>query len=360
MASAGLRRGLECSICFNFYTNPVTLRCGHKFCRDCIDQVPNTLDGSGVYACPECRAQFQERPALQKNITLCRLVKIFQFTQPHQEETKMWCTYCVDYPVPAVKSCLHCEASLCDKHLRFHSKSAEHVLTEASTSLKNRKCSIHKKILEYYCTSDATCICVSCCLIGEHQGHEIKSLDEASEIGKKKLRNGLQKLITKREEIEERVWSLEDCWRKAKVKAAGKAESVTALFIDIRRRIDDVEKRIMTEFSRQEEQVSLSLSSLIHKLEINMEQLSRLMRYIEEVCNITDPLIFLRALDTRNLCDPEEEEGVEDTLTHDGGDWGAELISRISQTLSDIIRDINVTFSCRGSCRHITGCKHGC
>ncbi|XP_075132042.1 uncharacterized protein LOC142204634 [Leptodactylus fuscus] len=351
MASAGLRKELECSICLSLYTDPVTLRCGHNFCRVCVDQVLNTQEGSGVYSCPECRAEFQERPELKKNITLCNVVENVQTTQPHQEKTEIFCTYCVDSPVPAAKSCLMCEASFCDKHLRVHSKGPEHVLTEPSTDLEKRKCPVHKKVLEYYCTEDSACICVSCSLAGKHRGHRVEMLDEASEKKKKKLKDFLQKLTTKREKTEERVQSLEERRRKAQEKASGEAERVTALFIDIRKRLDDLEKKILSEISRQDEQRSLSLSDVIQKLEIKKDELSRKMQHIEELCKMSDPLTVLQDPDTGDLCDPEaggDDGGNKDTVGHGRGDQDVKLMLDMSHTLSDIIRGINATFYMQG------------
>ncbi|CAN2390362.1 RING, partial [Pristimantis euphronides] len=321
MASGGLRNELDCSICLSLYTDPVTLRCGHNFCRVCIDQVLNTQDEFGVYSCPECRAEFQERPTLQRNITLHNVAEHFQSTQPHQEEiTGICCTYCIHSPVPAVKSCLMCEASLCHNHLRVHSKEAEHVLINPTTSLENWKCQVHKKVLEYYCTEDAAYICVYCSA-EEHRGHLVEKLDEASEKKKKKkMRNVLHKLIRQRQAIEEGVQSLEEDWRKAQEKAAGEVERVTALFIDIRRQVDNLERKVLSEISRREEQESLSLSDIIQKLEIKKDELSRKMRHIEELCNRTDPLTVLQEPDTGDLCNPEEDGGEEDTGDHDRGD----------------------------------------
>ncbi|XP_069619159.1 E3 ubiquitin/ISG15 ligase TRIM25-like isoform X2 [Ranitomeya imitator] len=355
MASDGLRKELICAICKDIYTDPLTLRCGHNFCRVCIDGVRDTEGGYGEYSCPECRVRFHKRPPLQKNITLCNIVKNFLATQTHQEEiTGICCTYCVDSPVPAAKSCLMCEASLCDKHLKVHIETAtDHVLTEPSTSLKNRKCSIHRKILEYYCTVDGACICVSCSLVGEHRGHRVEMLDGVSGNKKGILRHILQKLITKRMKTEERVCSLEERKRKAQEKAAGEAERVTVLCIYIRTWVDDLEKKILSDIKRQKEKTSLSLSNVIQNLEIKMDELSRKMRHIEELCNMMDPLTVLQEPDSGDLCDPEEEDD-EDRWGHDGSDedrggddgsvWGAELISHISHTLSAMIRDINVIF----------------
>ncbi|XP_077122679.1 E3 ubiquitin/ISG15 ligase TRIM25-like [Ranitomeya variabilis] len=346
MASAILRDELLCSICLSTFKDPVMLRCGHNFCRVCIDRVLDTQDGSGVYSCPECREEFQVRPALTRNINLHNVAERFLITQQEQEEiTGICCTYCVDFPVPAVRSCLHCEASLCDKHLRVHSKSPEHVLSDPSTSLEKRKCSVHKELLKYYCTQDAICICVSCSLAGEHRRHRVEMLDEASKKKKKKLRNVHKKLITKRKKTEERVRSLEERRRKAQAKAAGESKRVTALCTDIRRRVDDLEKKLLSEISRQEKEESLSLSALIHQLEIKKDELSRKMRHIEELCNMTDPLTVLQDPDTGDLCDPEEKGGDEDTgghdeQPHDGDDLDVAVISHTLHTLCEVISGI--------------------
>ncbi|XP_075066561.1 E3 ubiquitin/ISG15 ligase TRIM25-like [Mixophyes fleayi] len=343
MASTDLRPELDCSICLNIYTDPVTVRCGHNFCRVCIDRVLDTQEGSGVYTCPECRAECQERPAWIRNITLCNIVGRLLSTRPDQEQTGNFCTYCIHSPVPAAKSCLHCEASLCDNHLRVHSKSAEHVLSDPTTSLGHRKCSVHKKILEYYCTEDAACICVSCCLIGEHRGHQMESLDEASEKKKEKLRNVLQKLNTKKEETEKRAQSLPEHKKQDQEKAASITERVTALFRDIRRHLEDLEKRVLSEISRQEKSVSLSVSDLIQQLEIKKDELSRKMRHIEELCNMSDPVTVLQEPDTGDLCDTEDSETHDDQV-HGVGDLDVGLISGTLHTLSDIITGINVFF----------------
>ncbi|XP_075199792.1 E3 ubiquitin/ISG15 ligase TRIM25-like [Anomaloglossus baeobatrachus] len=319
MASAALRKELLCSICLSLYTDPVTLRCGHSFCRECIETFINIQDRSRVYSCPSCRRRLQERPALKRNIALCNVVENIRSTQPHQKITGIRCTYCIHSPVPAVRSCLHCEASLCDDHLKVHSKGPEHVLTDPSTSLEKWKCSVHKELLRYYCTKDAACICVSCSLAGEHQGHQVEMLDEASEKKKKKLRNVLKKLMTKRKKTEEKVQSLEEHRRKTQEKASGEAERVTVYFIDVRRRVDDLEKKILSEISRWKELTSLSLLDVIQKLKTKKDELSRKMRHIEELCNMTDPLTVLQEPNTGDLCDPEEDGGDEDTGGHDGG-----------------------------------------
>ncbi|XP_068122686.1 E3 ubiquitin/ISG15 ligase TRIM25-like [Hyperolius riggenbachi] len=342
MASADLSQDLECPVCLTIYTDPVILRCGHNFCRVCIDRVLDTQEESGVYSCPECRDAYRARPALQRNIALRKIAEHFLSTQPDQEETGVRCTYCIHSAVPAVMSCLLCDASLCDNHLRVHSKAPEHVLCDPNTSLENRKCSIHKKILEYYCTEDAACICVSCRLDLEHRGHQVEMVDEASEKKKRKLRNDLQRLMAKTEEAEKRVQSLEERKRKAQEKANGESKRATALFRNLRRQLDDLEKRVLSDIMRQTEQVSQSYNDVIQQLVIKKEELSRKMRHIEELCNMTDPLTVLQESDTGDLCDTEDRE-THDKQLHDGGDLDVAGISHILHTgLSDIMSGVIV------------------
>ncbi|XP_040191635.1 E3 ubiquitin/ISG15 ligase TRIM25-like isoform X2 [Rana temporaria] len=347
MASADLRKELECSICLDIYIDPVTLKCGHNFCQYCIGRMLNTQEKSGGYSCPECRQTFRKHPVLQRNITLRNIVENFQSTHPHQEVSGVFCTYCIHTPVPAVKSCLMCDASLCDNHLRVHSKSPEHVLCDLTTSLENRKCSVHKELLKFYCTEDSSCICVSCRLDGEHWGHQVETLGEASEMKKKKLRNVLQKLMTEGEEMEKRVQNLQEHRRKVQGKADDETERVTVLFRDLRRRLEDLEKRVLRDISGQAQRVFVLINDLVQDQYIKKEELSRKMGDIEKLCNMTDPLTVLQESDTGDLCDTEdgddEDRKRRDKLLHDGGDLDVAGISHTLHTgLSDIMSGVSV------------------
>ncbi|XP_068128788.1 E3 ubiquitin-protein ligase TRIM11-like [Hyperolius riggenbachi] len=326
LLSADLSEELECPVCLNVYTDPVTLSCGHNFCRGCMDHVLNIQEGMGGYSCPDCREMFQERPPLQTNLTLQNRVENFLSTQPDQEEVEVFCTYCIDFPLLAVKSCLLCDSSLCDKHLEVHSKAPEHVLCEPTTSLEAKKCSVHKKILEYYCTEDSACICVYC-LVEEHRGHEKQTLSDALVNTKKKLRNTLQKLLSEAEMTERNVESLKEQRRKVQEKAAGETERVISRFRDLRRQLEHLERRVLSDIMRRAQQASLSCEFGIRQLEIKKEELSRKMRHIEKLCHMTDPLTVLQESDTGDLCDTEDRH---DKQLHDGGDLD---VAGISHTL---------------------------
>ncbi|XP_073463119.1 E3 ubiquitin/ISG15 ligase TRIM25-like [Aquarana catesbeiana] len=352
MASADVREGLNCSICLDVYKDPVTLRCGHNFCRVCIDCTLDKQEATGGYSCPDCRQKIQDRSSLYKNITLRNIAECFLTARPDQEETGVFCTYC-DSPVPALKTCLLCEASLCGKHLKKHSKSPEHVLVDPTTSLEDRKCPNHKKILEYYCTEDSTCICVTCCLVGEHRGHKVEPTDDASEKKKKKLRTVLKELTSKREQAEREVQTLQRHNKKVQRKLTSETERIATLLRDLRKQMDDLEKRVLSEISRQEEQMSLSISEKIQQLEIKKGELSKKMLYIEELCNTKDSLAVLKEQESgmNDLPNPEELEHQDTkkdgTFLCNAGDLDKNLISLtlhsgLSNMVSRLKKEIHI------------------
>ncbi|XP_068135864.1 E3 ubiquitin/ISG15 ligase TRIM25-like [Hyperolius riggenbachi] len=320
------------------FTDPVMLRCGHNFCRGCIDRVLDSQEGSGHYSCPHCREKGSDRLTLHRNITLDNITEHFRSAQPDQEEPIV-CTYCLHSSVPAIKACLTCEASLCEEHLKVHSKGPEHVLCAPTTPGDSRRCSIHKKVLEHYCTEDSTCICASCCLDGEHKGHKLETLDEAYEKRKTSLNNVLQKLLAETQEAEKRVQTLQELRRITQGKSNDVAKRVTALFRDLRKQLEALERRILSNISRQTDQVTVLVSDVIQELEIKNNEVSVKRRHIEKLCKSEDPLTVLQ--ESGDLCDMDDGNN-EDRERHykqlrDGGDLD---VAGISHTLHTGLADI--------------------
>ncbi|KAG8429709.1 hypothetical protein GDO86_019416, partial [Hymenochirus boettgeri] len=321
MASADLRDELSCSICLNIYTDPVTLPCGHNFCKNCIGNVLGTQERLGVYTCPECRAEFQDRPVLQTNKNMGNIAERFLSTQPEPGDTGICCTYCED-PVPAIKSCLQCETSLCIGHLEKHNRSVKHVIIEPTTHWGYRKCSVHDELLKYYCCEDEACICVSCCLAGDHRGHKVELLNEASEKKKEKLRTNLDKLFPEIEETEKRVQNLQENMKELQRKVTGVTERVIVIFKDIREQLEALERRVLSEISSQADKLSLTLTNLLQQLELKKDEVS----LIEHLCNMTDPLIVLREWKTDN--------------TIGGGNRGDHKRQKIDRAMCDVEVDL--------------------
>ncbi|XP_073492170.1 E3 ubiquitin/ISG15 ligase TRIM25-like [Aquarana catesbeiana] len=298
MASTELREELSCSICLNIYMEPVTLRCGHNFCRVCIEKVLDVQKDSGSYSCPECREEYAERPMLEKNRKLCNIAKHFLVTQTHLEGSGVTCTYCVHAPILAVKTCLQCETSLCDVHLTIHNSTVDHVLIEPIDSLVSRKCQTHNKLLEYHCCEDASCICVSCFAVGSHSMHKVETLDEAMTRKKGKLREVLDKLTSQVGVVEKQAQNLLDLQLAEHKKASHAKKKVTSLFVDARKQLEEKVAWILDVISKQEDKFDSKISHLIQKLKMQKESIYEKMRHLEELCKMADPLLILQDKET--------------------------------------------------------------
>lgn len=91
------------------------------------------------------------------------------------------CDSCIGNKQKAVKSCLVCQASFCDLHLKPHLEGAafrDHPLLEPIRDFEARKCPLHGKTMELFCQTDQTCICYLC-MFQEHKNHSTVTVEEA-------------------------------------------------------------------------------------------------------------------------------------------------------------------------------------
>lgn len=99
--------------------------------------------------------------------------------KPGAEE--VLCDSCIGNKQKAVKSCLVCQASFCELHLKPHLEGAafrDHPLLEPIGDFEARKCPLHGKTMELFCQTDQTCICYLC-MFQEHKNHSTVTVEEA-------------------------------------------------------------------------------------------------------------------------------------------------------------------------------------
>ncbi|XP_063760527.1 E3 ubiquitin/ISG15 ligase TRIM25-like [Eleginops maclovinus] len=216
---------LSCLICFDRLKSPVTLHCGHSYCMDCVNGYWDQENNHGVYSCPQCRRTFSPRPELNKNTVLASLAGKVSGpeapTPPVKDEVgpgDVECDFCTVRKLKAVKSCLVCLASYCATHLEPHYVSEafkRHKLVETSSSIQEKICPKHDKLLEVYCRTDGQCICLLC-VMDEHKGHDTVSAaaerkDKQKKFGKNKLRylKGIQKKEKQLQQLKQKMNALQ-------------------------------------------------------------------------------------------------------------------------------------------------------
>ncbi|TNN49882.1 E3 ubiquitin/ISG15 ligase TRIM25 [Liparis tanakae] len=247
-----LQEELTCPVCLDLYRDPHLLPCGHNFCKACMDRLKRQGD-RGRFRCPECRDSHRCGGSFQKNFKLANIADDYRrlrrataaalksrepppssssssslAAEPARSPTAVPCDYCpavgggeaarVEGPSAdgesrgeggaeedaaaassssyAVKTCLKCEVSMCQEHVRPHLELPafrDHPLIEPMNDLWKRKCPDHDEIYRYYCMEDKTCVCNACTIEGGHYGHTIKTLRNTM----KDLKGSLEKQLHK-------------------------------------------------------------------------------------------------------------------------------------------------------------------
>ncbi|KAM3916953.1 E3 ubiquitin/ISG15 ligase TRIM25-like [Leptodactylus fuscus] len=296
MASAKVREELCCSLCLDIYSDPVCLSCGHHFCKNCIENFFVTLKESKVYTCPECRTIFKKKPELTRSRKLCNIVEHL-FSDKTKQDGAILCTYCIGFNTHAVKRCLLCEAFLCEEHLKVHSKSQEHVLTETNSSVlleSDRKCLTHMEVLKYYCYQDNVFLCASCLLNGKHETHQVNTLSNLCKQKMDELKRILDKILLTRRNVGKQVHDLQGEVKKVHEKANEVRVRTINLFADIRKQVDELESQVLDEISRQKDDIEEQVSEKIQELEIWKDDLYQKILHIEELFGVNDAVNFLK------------------------------------------------------------------
>lgn len=187
---------LKCPACQDFFTDPVTLPCGHDFCLTCIHAVWDTdVSDEGPFFCPECQILLPSGLTLEINTSLQTKAKDYTSNKTPAAElpttapsrgtkstSTVYCDHCIEAPSEAVKTCLTCDASLCQAHALLHQRRSalrKHTVVEVTGDPLSLKCKEHHDELKLFCMEERVPVCCLCVLVGMHKNHKASQLNEA-------------------------------------------------------------------------------------------------------------------------------------------------------------------------------------
>ncbi|XP_068850433.1 tripartite motif-containing protein 26 [Capricornis sumatraensis] len=164
MAASAPLRSLEeevtCSICLDYLRDPVTIDCGHVFCRSCTADILPVSGGRP--ACPLCKKPFKK-----ENIR-----PVWQL------------------------------ASLVENIERLKVGGGRQPGEAAQEQADARLCERHREKLHYFCEDDGKLLCVMCRESREHRPHSAVLVEKAAQPHREKILNHLSILRRDRDKIQ--------------------------------------------------------------------------------------------------------------------------------------------------------------
>ncbi|XP_063051914.1 E3 ubiquitin/ISG15 ligase TRIM25-like [Engraulis encrasicolus] len=153
----------RCSVCTGVLKDPVSIPCGHSYCKQCITSYWERPSQVGHYACPQCPrtsghppvSTYSSHPALYSNSALALVVhKLEHFSpvlpaQSYAGPGDVECDFCTGRKLKAVKTCLTCTASFCGTHVKEHytiPALQRHTLVEAVETMEEKM--VHTELKE--------------------------------------------------------------------------------------------------------------------------------------------------------------------------------------------------------------------
>ncbi|TKS79355.1 Tripartite motif-containing protein 16 [Collichthys lucidus] len=292
-----------CSICLDLLKDPVTIPCGHSYCMKCIQNFWDGEDEKRIHSCPQCRQTFTLRPVLVKNTMLADLVEELKKTglqaapddHCYAGPEDVACDFCTGRKLKALKSCLVCLASYCEKHLQPHYESAtfvKHKLVEPSKKLQENICSHHDEVMKMFCRTDQQCICYLCS-VDEHKGHDTVSAAAERTERQRELevsRLNIQQRIQDREKDVKELQQEVEAINGSADKAVEDSEKIfTELIRLMEKRRSDVKQQVR---SQQETEVS-RVKDLQEKLKQEITELKRKDADLKKLSHTEDHNQFL-------------------------------------------------------------------
>ncbi|XP_039892296.1 tripartite motif-containing protein 16-like [Simochromis diagramma] len=294
---------LSCAICLDLLKDPVTIPCGHNYCRDCIKIHWDGQDQKHIHSCPQCRQTFIPRPALVKNTMLAELVEEVKQTGLYATPADhcyagpedVACDVCHGRKLKAFKSCLHCVVSYCKHHLQPHNDVdglKKHKLVNPFKKLQENMCPHHSEVMKIFCRTDQQCICYLCSM-GEHKGHDtVPASTERTEKQKelKPCHEKIQQRIQDREEhVKVFLQEMEAINESADKAVRDTNKTLQQLFLLIKENISDIQQQIR---SQQRTEVNRA-KEVLEKLQEELRELKRKEAELEQLSHTEDHTQFL-------------------------------------------------------------------
>ncbi|XP_060771746.1 E3 ubiquitin-protein ligase TRIM39-like [Neoarius graeffei] len=343
---------LQCSICLDVFTDPVSTPCGHNFCMICLKEF---WDRSSHCQCPMCKEEFPKRPDLRVNTFISEFAALFKKAvqvksssvadQVPTKTKKILCDSCTEEKLEALKSCLYCGVSFCNTHLMLHKttpKLKEHKLMDPVENLEDYICQKHERPLELFCRDDQTCVC-QFCIEGEHRTHSTVPIEEA--IRDKTTELGMTQ-VEIQQMIQERVKKIEEIRHSVELNKKNTEKEkadIVEIFRALMRCIERSQTELLKVMEEKQKAAEMQAEEFIKELEQEITELKRRNTELEQLSYTEDHLHLLQIYPS--LCSPPHTQDWTDVTINSylSEETLRRALSQLQETLSEEMQKVERT-----------------
>ncbi|XP_023968672.1 zinc finger protein RFP-like [Chrysemys picta bellii] len=224
---------LTCSVCLDYFKDPISLNCGHNFCQACITQ--ETL--STNFHCLECRETFSQRN-FKPNRQLRNIVEVSR--KLTLESTKE----------PEV-------GTVCEKH---------------------------KEDLKVFCQEDQIPMCMVCHLSRDHREHTVVPIEEAAEEYKDQIWSHLEILKKERDEILSLKLSEENKSQELLKQLETEKQKIVSEFQQLCQFLEEQEQFLLAQLEELNKKIEKRRDEYVAKLSEEISFFSSLISEMEQKC----------------------------------------------------------------------------
>ncbi|XP_038158071.1 E3 ubiquitin-protein ligase TRIM39-like isoform X1 [Cyprinodon tularosa] len=294
---------LQCSICQQVFTDPVTTPCGHNFCQACIVRV---WDSSDVCQCPACQKTFTPRPEISintafkelaetlKQMIICSSASPLSAAKPGE----VVCDVCAatSLQVRALKSCLVCLTSYCEAHLEPHRTVAtlkQHKLMKPVENLQQRLCKKHERLLDMFCREEQMCVC-QFCTETKHKNHQAVTIEDESKERKVHMKQTEANFDQMIQERQKKIEEIINCLKLSTQSAEKEKKASDSLFTSMINSIKERQAEANAEIEEKQRAEEKRAKELTEELQLEITELQKRNTELKELQHTDDHLHLLQ------------------------------------------------------------------
>ncbi|XP_049528598.1 RING finger protein 17 isoform X2 [Dermacentor silvarum] len=308
----------KCPSCALAYTTreqrgnrlPRILKCGHTCCEACIR---SRASSNHVCECPVCKEQqsFADSSSIQALLldsyvlgigAACRPQQVpirglkmepFNLTMTSAIQNKeatgaiptVICDECGQRP--ATCRCDTCPSNFCKfcfdqlhkmaKTMRKHQPKS---LTAVSTAVETTMCEVHKRLLEFFCTTDEKLICTFCVVMGEHKQHEVVSVLDQNKKSISELKPALDEAMKPYLAMKRTVKKLETVCKSSDDHYKKLVQDIQSEFQHLHCLLQLRSNQLLTELKKANEQCLHGMQEQLKDLTSKMQEFKALQKEV--------------------------------------------------------------------------------